>query len=63
MQPCPIYFLTLRKCGIFGLNCESLKTLSNEAGDFEKRGISQLHHFFEHYGMGEMEVFPIELEK
>ena len=64
MQPGPIYFFTPRKCGIFGVACEGIPRqinfLSDEAGDCGKGAnivISQLHYFFEHHGMGEMEVF------
>ena len=64
MQPGPIYFLTPRKCSVFGVNCEALPRqvnfLCDEAGDCGKGAntvISQLHYFFEHHSMGEMEVF------
>ena len=64
MQPGPIYFLTPRKCCIFGVNCEGIPRqvnfLADEAGDCGKGSnsdISQLHYYFEHHGLGEKEVF------
>ena len=64
MQPGPIYFLTPRKCSIFGVNCEGIPRqvnfLCDEAGSCGKGAntvISQLHYFFENHGLGEMEVF------
>lgn len=64
MQPGPIYFLTPRKCGVFGVCCEALPRqinfLCDEAGNCGKGGntvISQLHFFLEHHGLGEMKVF------
>ena len=50
LQPDPIYFLTLRKCTIFGVNCEALprqiKFLTDEAGNCANAVVSRLHHFF-----------------
>ena len=64
MQPGPIYFLTPRKCAVFGVNCEAIPRqvnfLSDEAGVCGKGAntvISQLHYFFDHHGLGEKEVF------
>ncbi len=64
MQPGPIYFLTPRKCSVFGVNCEAIPRqinfLGDEAGDCGKGSntvISQLHYFFENHGQGETEVF------
>ena len=64
LQPGPIYFLTPRKCSIFGVNCEALPRqvnfLGDEAGDCGKGAnavISQLDYFFRHHGLGETEVF------
>ena len=63
-QPGPIYFLTPRKCSVFGVYCEAIPRqvtfLSDEAGDCGKGAntvVSQLHYFFEHHGLGEKEVF------
>ena len=64
MQPGPIFFLTPRKCSIFGVNCESIlrqvNFLTDEAADCGKGAnavISQLHYFFENHGLGEKEVY------
>ena len=61
MQPGPIYFMTPRKCSIFGVNCEALpRHLTDEAGDCGKGAntvISQLDFFFTQHGLGEKEVF------
>ena len=64
MQPGPIYFLTPRKCAVFGVNCEALPRqvnfLCDEAGCCGKGAIivvSQLHYFFAKHGLGEKEVF------
>ena len=64
LQPGPIYFLTCRKCSIFGVCCESIPRqvnfLTDEAADGGKRAnavISMLHYFFEHYGLGENEAY------
>ena len=64
LQPGPIYFLTPRKCSVFGVNCEALPRqvnfLCKEAGDCGKGAntvISQLDFFFNHHGLGEKEVF------
>lgn len=64
LQPGPIYFLTPRKCSIFGINCEAIPRqvnfLIDEAGDCGKGSnsvISMLHYFFSHHALGEMEVF------
>ena len=59
IQPGPIYFLTPRKCAVFGVMCEApprqVNFLCDEAGDCGKglnTIISQLHFFFEHHGLG-----------
>ena len=64
LQPGPIYFLTPRKCTIFGVNCEALPRqinfLTDEAGDCGKGAnavISRLHYFFDHHSLGEREVY------
>lgn len=64
LQPGPIYFLTPRKCTVFGVNCEALPRqvnfLTDEAGDCGKGAnavISRIHFFFKHHGLGETEVY------
>lgn len=64
LQPGPIYFLTPRKCTVFGVNCEALPRqvnfLTDEAGDCGKGAnavISRIHFFFQHHGLGETDVF------
>ncbi len=64
MQPGPIFFLTPRKCSIFGVCCEALPRqvnfLTDEASECGKGAnivISQLHYFFTHHGLGEKEVY------
>ena len=64
LQPGPIHFLTPRKCGVFGFNCEALPRqvnfLSDEAGDSGKGSntvVSELHYFFENHGFGKKEVY------
>ena len=59
-QPGPMYFLTPRKCAIFGVCCEALPCqvnyLIDEAVDTGKGAnaiISMLHHFFEVHGLRE----------
>ena len=60
LQPGPIYFLTPRKCGIFGVCCEAIPQQVNyliDEGMATSKGsdavISYLHHFFDNYGLGE----------
>ena len=62
-QPGPIYFLTPRKCGIFGVCCEAIPRqinyLIDEAIDVGKGAntvVSLLHHFCETHGLGEKHV-------
>ena len=64
LQPGPMYFLTPRKCGIFGICSEGqpqqINYLIDEGMCINKGSnavISYLDHFFTHYGMGEKEVF------
>ena len=64
LQPGPIYFLTPRKCTVFGVNCEALPRqvnfLTDEAGDCGKGAnavVSRLDFFFDHHGFGEKDVF------
>ena len=59
LQPGPTYFLTPRKCTVFGVNCEALPRqanfLTDEAGECGKGAnnvVSGLH-FFETHGLGE----------
>ena len=63
LQPGPMYFLTPRKCAIFGVCCEAIPRqinyLIDEAVDMGKGSnaiISMLHHFFAHHGLGEEAV-------
>ena len=62
-QPGPMYFLTPRKCAIFGVCCEGIPKqvnfLVDEAVNVSKGSIgviSYLHFFFENYGLGEKRV-------
>ena len=62
-QPGPLYLLTPRKCGIFGVCCEALPSqinyLIDEASDTGKGSISivsMIHHLFEVHGLGETDV-------
>lgn len=64
LQPGPIFFLTPRKCNIFGVHCEAIPRqvnfLIDEAvycGKGSNSVISQLHFFFEHHGLGERNCF------
>ncbi len=61
LQPGPIYFLTPRKCALFGVNCEAIPRqvnfLCDEAGNCGKGAnvvVSQLHYYFENHGLGEI---------
>uniref|UniRef100_A0A1X7TMA6 Uncharacterized protein n=1 Tax=Amphimedon queenslandica TaxID=400682 RepID=A0A1X7TMA6_AMPQE len=54
LQPGPIYFLTPRKCGLFGVCCEALPRqvtyLVDEAMDIGKGAstvVSYVHHYIE----------------
>ncbi|KAK7487250.1 hypothetical protein BaRGS_00021478 [Batillaria attramentaria] len=58
-----MYFLTPRKCAIFGVCCEGLPKqvnfLVDESVNVSKGSIaviSYLHYYFEHFGMGEKRV-------
>ncbi|XP_072015693.1 uncharacterized protein [Amphiura filiformis] len=60
LQPGPIYFLTPRKCGIFGVCCEGVRQQVNylvDEGMCSGKGsnsvISYLHHFLNNYSLGE----------
>ena len=62
-QPGPIYFLTPRKCGIFGVCCEGVRQQVNyliDEGMCSSKGsnsvISYLHHYFDQYGLREKHV-------
>ena len=63
LQPGPMYFLTPRKCAIFGVCCEAIPRqinyLIDEAVDMGKGSnaiVSMLHHFFIHHRLGEETV-------
>ena len=63
LQPGPIYFLTPRKCALFGVCCEAIPRqvnyLIDEASDTGKGAntiVSLLHHFFSTHSLGECEV-------
>ena len=62
-QPGPIYFLTPRKCGLFGISCEAVRQQVNylidegvSSGKGSNSVISYLHHFFSKYGLKERQV-------
>ena len=64
LQPGPIYFLTPRKCSVFGVHYEALPRqinfLIDESSDCGKGAnvvISMLHYIFDHHGLGEKEVY------
>ena len=64
LQPGPIYFLTPRKCTVFGVTCEALPRqtnfLTDEAGDCGKGAnavISCIDYFFTNHGFGEKDVY------
>ena len=63
LQPGPIYFLTPRKVGLFGICCEGFPQQVNfvvDEGHSTGKGsnsvISYLHYFFKCYGLGETSV-------
>lgn len=63
LQPGPMYFLTPRKCGLFGVTCEGLQKQVNfliDEGMSSTKGsnevISYLHYFFNNFGVGETDV-------
>ena len=65
LQPGPMYFLTPRKCAIYGVCCEAIphqvNYLIDEAVDIGKRAnsiISMVHHFFVVHGLGKGERPP-----
>lgn len=60
LQPGPIYFKTPRKCGLFGVCCESIPRQVNyvidesvHAGKGANGVLSYVHHFLEKHGIGE----------
>ena len=64
LQPGLIYFLTPRKCAMFGLHCEAIPRqvtyLCDEAVDTGKGSnsvVSQLHHYFQVHGLGEANAY------
>ena len=63
LQPGAVYFKSLRKCGLFGVNCEALgkqvNYLIDEAvtcGKGANSVISYFHHFLGAYGLGEVKL-------
>ena len=59
-QPGPIYFKTPRKCGLFGVCCETIPRQVNFlidevvlTGKGANSTISYVHYFFERHGLGE----------
>ena len=63
MQPGPVYFLTPRKCSIFGVCCEALPRQVNflvdkaiNTGKGVNTVVSMLHYFFAHHNLGETNV-------
>ena len=63
LQPGPIYFLTPRKCSVFGVHCEAIPRqvnfLTNEAGECGKgaNNVTSRLHFFDVHGLGETTVY------
>lgn len=64
LQPGPIYFLTPRKCSVFGVNCEAIPRqvnfLTDECGEVGKGAnsvVSRLHYFFDKHGLGEQQLY------
>ena len=64
MQKGPIYFLTPRKCSVFGVHCEAkprqINFLTDESDEVRKGAnavISRLHYFFDVHCLGETDVF------
>ena len=64
LQPGPVYFLTTRKCSVFGINCEAiprqvniLTDESGETGKGAKAVVSRVHHFLETTSLGEKHLF------
>ncbi|XP_051263501.1 uncharacterized protein LOC127367569 [Dicentrarchus labrax] len=63
LQSGPMFFLTPRKCGLFGVSCEGLQKQVNfliDEGMSSSKGsnevISYMHHFFSNFGVGETDV-------
>ena len=63
LQVGPLFFLTARKCGFFGIHCEGLKKQVNyvidegmATGKGSNAVTSYLHHFFDNYAVGETDV-------
>ena len=63
-QPGPLYFLTPRKCSVFGVNDEALPRqvhfLCDEAGECGKGAnvvASRTHYFLKNHGHGEKTVY------
>ena len=58
LQPGPIYFLTPRKCGIFGVCCEAIPQQVNylieesfSTGKGANAVISMVHHYLGNHGL------------
>ena len=58
LQPGPIYFLTPRKCGVFGVCCEAIPEQVNylidecmDTGKGANTVISYLHHYLQNHGI------------
>ena len=63
LQPDPIYFLTTRKCSVFGVCYEAIPRqidfITDESGETGKGAnavISRLRFFYENHGLGEKDV-------
>ena len=63
MQHGPIYFLVQRRCGLFGVHAEGMSTQVNylvdeavSTGKGVNSVVSYLHHFLQHYGIGQKEM-------
>ncbi|XP_033096656.1 uncharacterized protein LOC117100916 [Anneissia japonica] len=58
-QPGPTFFLTARKCGVFGVHCEGVTKQVNflidesvTTGKGSNSVVSFMDHYFDHYGLG-----------
>ena len=61
MQTGPIYFLTPRKCSVFGVHCEAIpRQINFPMGEVRKGAnavISRLYYFIDIHCLGETDVF------
>ena len=55
-QPGPAYFLTARKCQVFGVVCEPLGVQVNYLIDESEATISLLHHYLDTHGLKETKL-------